>query len=147
MAALIFQAHIRQAGLTEQIRISSAGIESWHAGEPADPRTVAVLKANGYRAEHVAAVIGPGHLSADLLVAMDRSHESSLRTMTRDVRRVRLLMSFIPGATGDLSVSDPYFGDESGFTDTLHTIEAAMPGLVKWARERTATQHAETAKR
>jgi protein-tyrosine phosphatase len=147
MAALVFREHLRRVGLVGEIRVSSAGIESWHVGEPADPRTVEVLTTNGYPADHTAAAVGTDHLLADLLVAMDSGHESSLLKLTGDAERVRLLMTFIPEAVGDLSVPDPYFGDESGFSDVLHTIEAAMPGLMEWALERSATEHAEIAGR
>lgn len=132
MAALVFRDHLRRAELADKVRVSSAGIESWHVGEPADPRTVEVLTANGYPADHLAAAVSADHLSADLLVAMDQAHEASLVKMTGVPDRVRLLRSFVPGAAGDASVPDPYFGDESGFLDMLQIIEAAMPGLLEW---------------
>lgn len=37
MAEKVFAEHIREAGLEESVRVSSAGIDGWHEGEGADP--------------------------------------------------------------------------------------------------------------
>ena len=126
---------LRRAGLDDRVRVSSAGLGGWHAGDAVDPRAAAVLAAHGYPVEHVAAQIGPDHLDADLLVAMDRGHEKALRRQADDPSRVRLLRSFAPDAAGDLDVPDPYYGGPEGFEEVLTMIEAAMPGLMDWVRE------------
>lgn len=133
MARAIFLTHLERAGLTDIVRVSSAAIEDWHVGEPADPRTIKTLERHGYPVSHVAAQADDSHLRADLLVAMDRGHERILRTMSATDGRVRLLRSFDANATL-LDVPDPYEGDESAFDDTLAILEAAMPGLVEWSR-------------
>lgn len=33
-------------------------------------------------------------------------------------------------------VPDPYYGGAHGFTDVLKMVEASMPGLLDWVRER-----------
>ncbi|MFO7193505.1 MULTISPECIES: low molecular weight protein-tyrosine-phosphatase [Thermocrispum] len=136
MAAAVFSEHLRRVGLADRVRVSSAGTGSWHVGEPADPRAVAVLKEHGYPITHTAAQVGPEHLSADLLVALDSGHLRSLRRMTEDHARIRTLRSFDPAAGDDADVPDPYYGSDDGFTDVLEMIEAAMPGLIDWVRER-----------
>lgn len=136
MAAAVFLEHLRRAGLAERVQVTSAGIGPWHVGEGADPRTEAVLKAHGYPAEHVAAQVGAEHLDADLLLAADNGHMRSLRRLTDHPERVRLLRSFDPEAEADAEVPDPYFGAEDGFDEVLAMIEAAMPGLLDWVRER-----------
>jgi protein-tyrosine phosphatase len=135
-AALVVAEYVRRAGLAGRVRVSSAGTGPWHVGEPIDRRAGEALARRGYPTGHVAAQIGPGDLDADLLVAMDGSHEKALRRMAGDPSRVRLLRSFDPGATGDLDVPDPYYGGPEGFEEVLAMIEAAAPGLVSWARER-----------
>ena len=134
-AALVFAEHLRRAGLADSVRVSSAGIGPWHAGEPIDPRAGAVLVRHGYPVEHVAAQLGPEHLAADLFLAMDSGHEKALRRLVGDPDRVRLLRSFDPAAGPDLDVPDPYYGGPDGFDDVLAMIEAAMPGLLAWVRE------------
>lgn len=139
MAAVVFADVLRQAGLDHQVRVSSAGTGDWHIGEPADPRTAATLRRAGYACAHVAAQVGPEHLSADLLVALDSGHRATLRRMVRDPDRVVLLRSFDPAAGRNLDVPDPYFG-RHGFEDVLAMVCAAMPGLLAWVRDRLGDQ-------
>jgi low molecular weight protein-tyrosine phosphatase len=135
MAAAVFREHLRRAGLDDKVTVSSAGIGGWHAGEPADSRAARTLTRAGYPAEHVAAQVGPSHLDADLLVAMDSGHHQALGDLV-DTDRVRMFRSFDPSADGDLDVPDPYYGERDGFTNVLAMIEAATPGLLDWVRAR-----------
>ncbi|MGW5125830.1 low molecular weight protein-tyrosine-phosphatase [Streptomyces sp. NPDC004069] len=135
-AALVFAERLRREGLTDTVRVSSAGIGPWHVGEAIDERAGEVLTRHGYPARHVAAQVGAEHLDADLLLAMDRGHEKSLRRLVDEPSRVRLLRSFDPEAIGDLDVPDPYYGGPEGFEEVLAMIEAATPGLLDWVRER-----------
>lgn len=135
MAEVIFAERLRAEGLDDRVRVSSAGTGPWHAGEPADPRTVTALRKAGYRCGHVAAQLAREHLDADLLVALDSGHAAALRRVVDDPARVRLLRSFDPTADGDLDVPDPYFRDR-GFDDVLDMVHSAMPGLLDWVRER-----------
>ena len=135
MAAVVFGEHLRREGLAEAVRVTSAGTGPWHVGEPADERAAKLLAEHGYPTDHVAAQVGEDHLDADLLVALDSGHARALRRLVGP-DRVRLLRSFDPDATGDLDVPDPYYGGDRGFTQVLAMIEAAMPGLVDWVRER-----------
>jgi protein-tyrosine phosphatase len=135
MAAVVFREHLRRAGLGDDVRVTSAGIGGWHVGEPADSRAMRTLAGAGYPTGHVAAQVGPEHLDADLLVAMDAGHHEALVDLVGE-DRVRMFRSFDPAANGDLDVPDPYYGDGNGFTDVLAMIEAATPGLLDWVRAR-----------
>ncbi len=135
MAAVVFTEHLRRAGLAETVRVTSAGIGGWHVGEPADSRAAGTLASAGYPTGHVAAQVGPEHLGADLLVAMDAGHHEALVDLVGE-ERVRMFRSFDPAAAGDLDVPDPYYGNGDGFTEVLAMIEAATPGLLDWVRER-----------
>ncbi|HWC81025.1 MAG TPA: low molecular weight protein-tyrosine-phosphatase [Pseudonocardiaceae bacterium] len=134
-AAIVFAHALDEAGLADQVRVTSAGIGPWHAGDPIDERAGEILTRHGYPIDHVAAQVGPDHLTADLFLAMDSGHEKALRRLVDDPARVRLLRSFDPAAGPDLDVPDPYYGGPEGFDDVLAMIEAAMPGLVDWVRE------------
>lgn len=136
MAALVFAEHVRRAGLAGRVRVSSAGTGDWHVGDGADPRTVRVLVGGGYPGEHVAALVGDEHLGADLLVAMDSGHARALRRLVPDPERVVLMRDFDPGAGSDRDVPDPYYGGDDGFDEVLAMVEAAVPGLLAWVRER-----------
>jgi len=136
MAAAVFTGHLQRAGLAEKVRVSSAGIGTWHIGEAADPRAMAVLDQHGYPLEHAAAQVGPEHLDADLVLALDNGHLRSLQRLVGDRERVRLLRSFDPTSDAGAEVPDPYFGADDGFTDVLNMLEASMPGLLDWVRSR-----------
>ena len=133
MAEKVFAAHLREAGLEDSVRVSSAGIDGWHVGDGADPRTVAELDAHGYDSEHEAAQVGPDHLGADLIVALDTGHAKALLQLGASADRVALLRSFDPDAD-DSSVADPYYSSDAAFTEVREQIESAVPGLLNWAR-------------
>ena len=134
-AALVFAEYLRRERLDATVRVTSAGTGPWHVGEGIDERAGELLARHGYPVEHVAAQIGPEHLAADLLLAMDGGHRSALLRMVDDPSRVRLLRSFDPAADGDLDVPDPYYGGPDGFDEVLDQVEAAMPGLIAWVGE------------
>jgi len=135
MAEMVFREHLRQAGLADRVKVTSAGTGSWHVGDCADHRAAAVLAEHGYPYRHTAAQVNTDHMKADLLVALDAGHHRALhKLVTRaggDPDRIRMLRSFDPAASGDLDVPDPYYGGNSGFTRVLRMIEASMPGLVE----------------
>ncbi|QKV98025.1 low molecular weight phosphotyrosine protein phosphatase [Streptomyces sp. NA02950] len=134
-AALVFAERLRREGLDGAVRVSSAGIGPWHVGEPIDERAGELLARHGYPVEHIAAQVGAEHEDADLFLAMDVGHEKALRRLVDDPSTVRLLRSFDPDAR-DLDVPDPYYGGPEGFHEVLAMIEASVPGLLAWVRER-----------
>ncbi len=136
MAEIVFSDALRQEGLTHRVRVTSAGTGHWHVGNPADPRAAEALRHAGFPSEHVATQLGAQHLSADLLVALDRGHLAALRRMIRDPDRAVLLRSFARAAGRDLDVPDPYYGGKYGFDEVLSMVRAAIPGLLAWVRER-----------
>jgi protein-tyrosine phosphatase len=134
IAEKVFAAELERAGLADGVRVSSAGIGSWHVGSPADERAVAVLREAGYPAAHRARQVDAEQLDADLVVALDESHRRALRRHVPDPERVRLLRSFDPAAPPMAEVPDPYYGGDEGFREVLDMVRAAVPGLVDWVR-------------
>ena len=89
MAESVFRRHVDKAGLAELVEVNSAGIGGWHVGEPMDERGAQTLAAAGYPTEHGAAKVGPEHLRADLVLAMDRGHYRALLGLVDDPAEVR----------------------------------------------------------
>lgn len=139
MAEKVFETYVREAGLVSSVRISSAGIDGWHEGEPADSRTVAELDAHGYSSEHEATQVGADHLAADLLVALDSSHATELHRLGAPKDRVVLLRAFDDAADSE-SVADPYYSTDDAFTEVREQIEAAVPGLVRWLENKLSDE-------
>jgi low molecular weight protein-tyrosine phosphatase len=134
IAEKVFLHELEQAGLASAVQVSSAGTGNWHVGSPADERAEAVLLAAGYKTDHVARQVDAEQLGADLIVALDRSHQRALRSMVPEPDRVRLLRSFDPDAPPGAEVPDPYYGEGDGFTAVLEMIRAATPGMIDWVR-------------
>ena len=125
---------VAQAGLTDQVRVTSAGTGPWHVGQPADVRARRALARAGYPHEHVAHQIDRSELAGvDLALAADRGHLAQLRRWTDEPDKVRLLRSFDPAADGD-DVPDPYYGGDSDFDEVVSMIAAAVPGVVEEIR-------------
>jgi protein-tyrosine phosphatase len=138
IAEKVFAHEVERAGLADRVRVTSAGTGSWHVGEPADPRAVALLDAEGYPSAHAARAVDDELLAADLVVALDAGHRDAL---TRRLRRsggdgrVRMLRSFDPAAPAGAGVPDPWYGGPEGFDEVLAMVRAATPGLLAHVRE------------
>jgi low molecular weight protein-tyrosine phosphatase len=139
MAEKMFARQIQERGLSDVVRVSSAGTGSWHVGDAADKRAGHVLRGHGYPSAHRAAQVDDEHLSADLVVALGRNHARMLREMGVPPNRIRMLRSFDPrSAAHALDVDDPYYGTMDDFEDVFAVIEAALPGLHEWVDEQLA---------
>jgi protein-tyrosine phosphatase len=139
MAEKMFADQIRQRGLGDSVRVTSAGTGDWHVGAGADVRAARVLHSHGYPTDHRARQFGDEHLSADLVVALGRNHVRLLRQLGVEDDRIRMLRSFDPRSGAHaLDVEDPYYGDHDDFEDVYTVIEASLPGLHAWVDERLA---------
>jgi protein-tyrosine-phosphatase len=120
MAAALFAEQLRERGLGDLVRVSSAGTAAC-VGDRADEQVFSVLRERGYPepADHRAALVGDEHLGADLVVALGREHVGVLRACGVDGDRLRCV-----------DVRNPLFGTD--FEDAFAAIEAAMPGLHEW---------------
>ena len=134
-------------GLADQVTVTSAGTGDWHVGEPADHRALAVLRSHGHDGEaHRARQFNrDAFTDADLVVALDRSHQRTLWALARtdeDRAKVHLLRSFDADATaaGRHDVVDPYFGTDDDFEQAYLAVAAAGPGLVAHLRSLLAAR-------
>jgi protein-tyrosine phosphatase len=118
--------------LGDRLRVTSAGTGPWHEGQPMDPRTSAALVRAGYpdhpHVAHQISVAGLGR--SDLIVALDRRHQQTLRSLGSDPDRVFLLRSFDPSAGAASDVPDPFYGDDAEFDACLAMIAQGCRGLV-----------------
>lgn len=141
-AEAVFREQVARARLHDVITTSSAGIGGWHAGEGADARSLAALRAHGYDAgSHRARQWKRSWWDdVELVVALDHGHLADLAQQAPAGRQVVLLRDFDPAVAGrSLPVPDPYYGGPRGFEDVLVMIEAACAGLLDQLRERLAT--------
>jgi protein-tyrosine phosphatase len=118
--------------LGDRLEVRSAGTGPWHEGEPMHALAQTALVRNGYPDErHVAHQIVSADLgSIDLMVALDRRHQQTLRSLGADPGRLALLRAFDPAAGAAADVPDPYYGDDAVFDDCRDMIAAGCTGLI-----------------
>lgn len=136
MAEGVFRAAVETAGLADAIHIDSAGLGSWHAGDPPDPRAQAAAKQRGYDiGQQRARQIAPVDLERfDLVLAMDNDNLRRLGGVGAGPAEVRLFLEFARSADGE-EVPDPYYGGDAGFDNVLDMIEDAAEGLLAHIRD------------
>ncbi len=136
MAERVAEKQAADAGLTG-VRFTSAATSSEELGAPIDHRAAEVLRRHGYRSDlHTAHRITAEEIrGSDLVVAMEDVHVTKMMGVVPEARNVALLTDFDPQAEPGSGVPDPWYGEASGFEETLATIEAAMPGILDRVRE------------
>jgi protein-tyrosine phosphatase len=118
--------------LDRHLAVTSAGTGPWHEGEPMHPGAASALERGGFpRHPHVAHHFPSARIGDfDLIVALDRRHQQTLRGLGADPDRLFLLRAFDPMAGAAADVPDPYYGDDAVFTECRDMIVAACRGLV-----------------
>jgi protein-tyrosine phosphatase len=142
MAEGVFRHLIRQAGLDEVVKVSSAGTHAFHAGEAPDARAQAIASKRGFDISDLRAVrvSDEDFDNFDMILAMDWDNLSLLQQMApkRLHHKLQLLMRFA-SEHETATIPDPYYGNQQGFEQALDYIEDACAGLLEVAKRR-ATQ-------
>jgi protein-tyrosine phosphatase len=130
--------HLAKArGAAERFDVESCGLGSWHCGEPADHRSIAVARKHGVTLSGRARLVEPRRDFArfDLIVPMDRANRRGLLELGAPAERVRLVRSFDPALAGApeerLDVPDPYTGGEDHFEEVFVMLRGACEGLLE----------------
>ena len=131
----VFRHYVREAGHDHRIHIESAGILSYHAGDPADSRMRAAASRRGYVLDSIARQITPADVREyDLIIPMDHDNLDHLERMAGGPSaHIRLLGSFINDVADNqlaAPVPDPYYGSGQGFETVLDMIESACPAML-----------------
>jgi len=136
-----FRAEAERLGL--DVLVDSAGTGGWHAGDPPDPRSIAVARRHGVDigAQRARKVMKEDFRTFTHIYALDHDNLDGLRAFSpRDATaEVGLLLDLVPGHEGR-AVADPYYGDDAGFDVTWRDVvmgaEALARRLVKegWSR-------------
>ena len=128
---------VAREGLSDAIRIESAGTGDWHVGAPPDPRSVAAAKRRGItlggRARHFDV---EDWLRFDYVLAMDRANYDELRKTAppgMEEMKLRLLRSFDPKSPPGSSVPDPYYTAD-GFDEVIDLCLAACAAFLEHVR-------------
>ena len=129
----IMRTYIKRAGLEHEIEVDSAGISSFHHGEPADERMRAHAARRGYHITHLSRpVCTEDFYNFDLILGMDDRNIDALREKAPDVeseRKIQRMTDYCRVKVVDY-VPDPYYGGAQGFENVLDILEDACEGLL-----------------
>jgi len=129
---------VDQEGMSDRIKVDSAGTGDWHVGDPPDRRARAVGAARGIPLSGAAQQFTAADFERyDHVLAMDRSNRDDLLRMApgpAEKAKVRLLRSFDASASPDADVPDPYYGGARGFEEVFDICERACRGLLDHLR-------------
>ncbi len=129
---------VEKAGLSDTVKVDSAGTGGWHEGELPDSRMRAAAKSRGYALTSRARQVQSSDLNQfDLIVPMDQSNLENLRRMSggKGSQHVKLLGAFLDAADPP-DVPDPYYGGQSGFDHVLDMLEEACPKILAMLMEK-----------
>ena len=132
LAEGIFRQGIAEAGLAGLVAADSAGTGNWHQGNGPDPRSVETAARHGIDiSAQRARQVGPEDYERfDLIFAMDRSNEATLRARAPSSRHHKILL-FLEHTLGSRTdVPDPYYGDGDGFEDVYQLLREGCTELV-----------------
>ncbi len=106
---------------------SSAGLKDKHAGDSADPRSIAACAARGYdlTAFRCREITAADFAANDLVLAMDRDNAAQLeaRRPPGSAVPIRLFLD-------DREVPDPYYGGDDGFEAMMAQVEEGVRVLL-----------------
>ena len=132
--ATVARVELARAGL--DIEVDSAGTESYHLGNPADARSIALAEAHGYpMSTHRARQVCTADFTRfDHLLVMDNTNlRALLATAPAHARdRVALFLPFV-GISEPAELPDPYYG---GASDFERALDLARNGIMALIRQR-----------
>ena len=120
------------------VEADSAGISSYHCGEPSDLRMRSAARRRGYEITHRSRPVTRSDFERfDIIIGMDDSNLDSLMRMAAtedEERKVIGIGRYIEG-TGYDYVPDPYYGGADGFNMVINLLETAAQNIINDLRK------------
>lgn len=133
LAEGIFRHCLSEAGLDAQVAVDSAGTGNWHSGDAPDPRSVETAAGHGIdiSMQRARQVEPRDYDRFDLIFAMDRSNEATLKARAPSARheRIHLFLEHTMGTRAD--IPDPYYGGEDGFGNVYQLLRDGCQVLLE----------------
>jgi protein-tyrosine phosphatase len=133
LAEAIFAHYVREEGLEGRFDADSAGLDGWHVGESADPRTCGIGSKYGVHVPSVARQFETRDYERfDLILAMDRGHFKALRSRAPEAHRakVHLMRDYDASENHGQDVEDPYYGGLEGFEAMFRVLSVSCRNLL-----------------
>jgi len=133
MGEALLKHHADEQGLNH-LKVDSAGVGAWHAGESPDHRMRATARQFGVVVEGSARKICQQDLlEFDLILCSDGDILEQVLSLGADRSRTRLMLDYHPEMEGQ-DVPDPYYGGQDGFHDVFQMLDIACKELVDQMR-------------
>ena len=131
LAEGIFDHVVGATGLSNALRIDSAGLGGWHQGELPDPRSIATASAHGIdiTGQRARKILPEDFDDFDLILAMDRSNVAELHRRSPHADNIHLFGDFALGTGED--IPDPYYGGPEDFELVYARLLAGCNTLVE----------------
>lgn len=142
MAEGVFAHLVQAAGLSDKISVDSAGTGSWHVGETADRRTLAVLKKHKIPYDGRARQLQRIDLDRfDYVLAMDADNLQGIRYMAGSPKEgqafpeIALFLSYANAAQllTETEVPDPYYNNK--FDEVYALVSVGSQALLDHIRK------------
>ena len=138
-AEAVMKKLVHDAGLDDRIKVDSAGIIGYHAGEKADPRMRSHAARRGYKLDSISRpVCTDDFYDFDLIIGMDdrMDHRNidDLKRKAPDLESVEKIHQMTEYSRNKLydHVPDPYYSGAEGFELVLDLLEDACAGLLEF---------------
>lgn len=137
MAEAVFRQKVKEAELSGQIQVDSAGTGDWHIGKPPHEGTRNLLQERGIASEGIRArqVTLTDLAQHDYIIAMDTQNLKDLERLAEETRSGGLfrLLEFVPDSKLR-DVPDPYF--TGNFEEVYELVDAACDSLLRHLRDK-----------
>ncbi len=131
----VFEKLISNKGLSDLIKVDSAGTHSYHVGSLPDSRSIKFAQKRGIDLTIQRARQAKSHdfNHFDYIIAMDDDNYENLKAICPSAelqQKLYKMMSFAKNIDY-CEVPDPYYGGAGGFDLVLDLLEKACDGLLK----------------
>lgn len=137
----VFRHKVKELGLTNAVRVDSAGTHNYHPNSPPDKRSQTHAALRGYDLSDLRArQIQAGDFETfDLVLVMDWDNLAlvQLECPAEHQHKVRRFTEFCLQFDSQV-VPDPYYGGTDGFEQVLDLVEDASEGLVRHVRSKVS---------
>ena len=133
-----FRHIVEEAGLSDKIKIDSAGTHAYHIGSPPDHRAQAAASKRGIDLSTLRGrkVENKDFNNFDYVLGMDNSNHSDLQEVAGgNTDNLFMFLEFSDNFS-ETEVPDPYYGGDQGFEHVLDLIEDASRGLLNDIKEK-----------
>lgn len=140
-AEAVFKKMVKEAGLTDNVIVDSAGTHGYHVGEAPDVRAQIAGRKRGYDLSELRArqITSDDFRECDFILAMDWENLTAMQQICPPMYKHKLALLMRYATEYDTAVvPDPYYGGNEGFNTVLDYCEDACEGLLEVVKKRAS---------